>query len=72
MPRTRTAAVLLAALALSQPVAASDPAMDAFTYQGELRLNGQPVLGPVNLAFRLYDAAQGGVQIGPEIEALSL
>ncbi|MCC5822357.1 MAG: tail fiber domain-containing protein [Phycisphaerales bacterium] len=67
--RTLTAAALLAALAWTQTAGASDPNMDAFTYQAELRLNGQPVLGPVNLSFRLYNTAVDGQPIGPQLDA---
>lgn len=49
----------------------SDPIHDAFTYQGQLKHNGDPVAGPVNLAFRLYDAQMGGGQVGPEIESFA-
>jgi hypothetical protein len=38
-----------------------------FTYQGQLVESGAPATGPVDLAFRLYDDAAGGVQIGPEV-----
>jgi len=49
-------------LAWNQPAAAS-----VFTYQGQLTEAGTPVAGPVDLAFRLYDGAAGGMQIGPEV-----
>lgn len=48
---------------------ADTPSHDAFTYQGQLKHNGDPVIGPVNFAFRLYDAEVGGDQVGPEIES---
>ena len=35
-----------------------------FTYQGQLKNNGAPVNGPCNIAFRLYDAASSGNQVG--------
>lgn len=35
-----------------------------FTYQGELRQAGEPVSSPHDFAFRLFDAADGGSQIG--------
>ncbi|GAB4167684.1 MAG: hypothetical protein Kow0020_00730 [Wenzhouxiangellaceae bacterium] len=37
------------------------------TYQGQLRNNGTPFTGMVNLEFRLYDALVGGNQIGSSI-----
>jgi len=54
-------ATLVVFLLLAQPATAA-----IFTYQGQLVESGAPATGPVNLAFRLYDAANGGVQIGPE------
>jgi hypothetical protein len=63
--------VAAVSLALCAPALADDPTHDAFTYQGQLRESGEPVAGPVNFAFRLYDADLGGVQVGPEIEAFA-
>ena len=40
------------------------------TYQGRLLDAGEPAAGPVDLAFRLYDAPAGGNQVGPELVAL--
>lgn len=54
-------------LAISLIFITSALADEPFTYQGELNDNGSPVSGPVDLAFRLYDAANGGIQIGPEL-----
>ena len=47
----------------------SEPALasaltTAFTYQGQLRLNGNPVNTTCTIAFGLYDAATGGTQVG--------
>jgi hypothetical protein len=36
----------------------------AFTYQGRLSIDGAPASGPVDLEFRLWDAADGGNQVG--------
>jgi hypothetical protein len=44
------------------PLAA--PAGTAFTYQGQVKLNGQAVSGTCDLQFSLYDAPSGGNQIG--------
>lgn len=55
-------AIAVSALMLAQPATAS-----VFTYQGQLAESGSPVAGPVDLAFRLYDGAAGGMQIGPEV-----
>jgi len=49
---------------------AGNPVGSAFTYQGQLRHNGDPVAGPVNFAFRLYPSEVGGSQIGSEIIAI--
>src|SRR5437870_7298341 len=35
-----------------------------FTYQGLLKNSGAPVNGACNIAFRLYDAASSGAQVG--------
>ncbi|MBN2390920.1 MAG: hypothetical protein JXR84_09360 [Anaerolineae bacterium] len=43
------------------------PLSTTFTYQGQLKNNGQPVNADCSLAFRLYDAAQDGVQVGSPI-----
>lgn len=68
-PVTALGAVVLAgALGLNDAIA-DEPAGDAFTYQGELRQDGEPVAGPLDLRFRLYDADVGGNQIGDELIA---
>jgi hypothetical protein len=41
----------------------------AFTYQGELRVSGQSASTPHDFRFELYDAASGGTQIGPTVNA---
>jgi len=57
------ACVLLGlALAWAQPVRAQST---AFTYQGELKLNGSPVTGNYDLQFRLYDSNGPMGQVGP-------
>ncbi len=43
----------------------------AFTYQGELRDSGAPVIGLPDLEFRLYDALSNGNQIGTTFGAPS-
>ncbi|MBU0640897.1 MAG: hypothetical protein KKB50_18680 [Planctomycetes bacterium] len=37
-----------------------------FTYQGELKESGLPADGDYDFVFRLYDAAQGGLQVGSD------
>ena len=49
---------------LVTPAVAQPPTV--FTFQGQLRDAGEMYDGTVDLAFRLYDAATGGNQIGPE------
>jgi hypothetical protein len=39
----------------------------AFTYQGQLRKNNQPVSGAYDATFRLFNAESAGVQIGPQV-----
>ncbi len=36
----------------------------AFTYRGQLKSGGAPINGTCNIAFHLYDAGSGGVQVG--------
>ena len=36
----------------------------AFTYQGDLKQNGEPFSGQVDLTFRLFDSEAGGFIIG--------
>jgi len=42
---------------------------DAFTYQGQLTQGGDPAVGPLDLSFRLFNAASGGAQIGPTLSS---
>ena len=58
--------LLMAALALGLATRglAQTAVGTALTYQGELRQSGAPAAGPVDLRFRLYDAATAGVASG--------
>jgi trimeric autotransporter adhesin len=47
-----------------EPMAASALLGTAFTYQGQLMLNGTAVSGVCDFQFRLYNALSGGSQIG--------
>lgn len=49
------------------PAAPDVIASAAFSYQGQLKLNGALVNGNCDMAFRLYDAAAGGNQVGSAI-----
>ena len=40
---------------------------DTFSYQGELRANGEPFDGFVTLTFRLYDSELGGQEFADEV-----
>ncbi len=65
----RAAAFLLLAAGLAAPAhALSTP----FTYQGELKENGNPAAGMYDLRFRLYDAASGGTQLGSTLTATDI
>lgn len=44
--------------------AAQEPLSAAISYQGELQVAGTPSAGLHDLRFRLYDALNGGVQVG--------
>ena len=69
--------VILAALALLATVTAqagglgsteaAAPSGAGFTYQGQLKSDGQPVGGECDMAFRLYDDAGAGSQVGNAI-----
>jgi hypothetical protein len=60
--RLTTAAALL--LALSQAATAFSPIGTSFTYQGELKVSGQPATGSYDMQFKLFDALAGGTQVG--------
>jgi hypothetical protein len=53
----------------SPGIAASSPVSTSFTYQGQLKDSGGPVNDDCEMAFRLYDQAMGGGQVGPAITA---
>jgi subtilisin-like proprotein convertase family protein len=45
-------------------ISASIPLSTSFTYQGKLELSGEPINDACEMAFRLYDAATAGSQVG--------
>ncbi len=49
------------------PLAPQSPLGTTFTYQGQLKKNGAPITDNCSMAFRLYDQASGGNQIGNPI-----
>jgi hypothetical protein len=63
------ARVSLAAALLAFSAAWAGNPGSTISYQGRLLHDDQPVSGPLDLAFRLYDAPAGGNQIGPELTA---
>ena len=73
--RMLTCRLRLAALALVAALSATTVAQgfeSAFTYQGRLQESGEPYDGTVDLTFRLYDALDGGAQIGSELTILNV
>jgi transposase-like protein len=57
----------LALLSVMSTAASHADVGSAFTYQGRLDQDGQPVDGFADLQFRLFDAALGGNQIGATV-----
>jgi hypothetical protein len=67
--------LLALTLTLSLPPSAllfAAPLGTAFTYQGRLSDGGTPANGTYDLKFTLYDAASGGVQVGPLVSTNGL
>ncbi len=54
----------LCAICLASLPALADPLGTAFTYQGSVSLQGQPLNGLADFEFGLWDSATGGLQIG--------
>ncbi len=54
-------------LAVGTGSASAQAVGTSFTYQGKLDSLGAPTNGPHDLKFRLFDAASGGAQVGPEL-----
>lgn len=65
----RTCLVGAAALLLAAAPAllAQEVLTNAFTYQGQLKIDSLPVEGNYDFAFVLFDASAGGTQVGPVI-----
>lgn len=62
----RTAAALALAAGLAS-VSHAEPLTSSFVYQAQLNAGGVPANGAHDLRFRLYDAASGGLQVGPAL-----
>ncbi|MFC2046468.1 hypothetical protein ACFLTC_02990 [Chloroflexota bacterium] len=60
---------LLAGVTAAQGPAPQDAVSAAFTYQGQLQKSGAAVEVPCDMAFRLYDKASEGNQVGLPISA---
>ncbi len=58
---------VLVASTLAQAPAFEMALGTAFTYQGQLQANGEPITDDCGMAFRLYDASSGGNQVGSPI-----
>ena len=58
-------ATILAALSFDASLGQT-PLGTGFTYQGQLKQNGQPYNGSANLIFKLFDAATGGNLLGTQ------
>ena len=63
--RCALTAAILAALGLNAALGQT-PLGTGFTYQGQLKENGQPYSGSANLVFRLFDASSGGNLLGTQ------
>jgi len=59
--------VVARASELPSQTAARAPLGSAFTYQGQLKAGGNPVNETCDMAFRLYDEASNGSQVGTAI-----
>jgi hypothetical protein len=57
------ATAALAALVVTEPLAAETPVGTSFTYQGLLKQNGVPANGEVDLQFTLFDSLSGGTPL---------
>ena len=62
------AAAFAASLGLVAAGAHGQALGTAFTYQGELQQAGAPADGSFDFQFRLFDAPNGGAQIGPTVD----
>lgn len=73
--RTGTLQLPLALAALMLAAVASVRAQTigtGFTYQGQIRIQGQPLTGTADVSFFLMDAATGGNQVGNPIDFTNL
>jgi len=59
--------VVARASELPSQMSAPSPLGSAFTYQGQLKAGGNPVNDTCDMAFRLYDEASNGTQVGTAI-----
>ncbi len=68
MKRARSTILSIGVLVLCQASAGAVPLSTAFTYQGQLKLDGSPINGTADFQFTLWDAASGPAQVaGPVV-----
>lgn len=65
--RSTTAAVLFAAAMVASPWMTTSAEAGPFTYQGQLNVDGANLNGTVDIQFKLFTAASGGLQVGPTV-----
>lgn len=73
-PRRHLLRAWVLALSVLLPMAGeldAAPQLPDFTYQGFLRQNGAPANGAYNFSFTLFNAANGGSQVGATVSAPS-
>jgi len=64
--------ILLFALGLSGSCALAAPLGTGFTYQGELQVSGAPANGQFDFEFALFDALNGGAELGTTIDVQNI
>jgi hypothetical protein len=72
MTRKRCFAAAIGLFLVGRVLAVPTPLGTVFTYQGQLKENGQPVNGPVDLEFTLSDSPVLGLPIGAPITRLNV
>lgn len=65
--RSTAAAVLFAAAMVASAWITPSAEAGPFTYQGQLKVDGANLNGTVDIQFKLFNAASGGVQVGSTV-----